>query len=487
MELHGLSISEVNAGLSTRKFSARELTDAYLSQISIRDKELHSYLFVADESAREAADKIDAKIAKGENLPPLAGIPIAVKDNILVKDLPATAATRILEPYIASYESTVVKKVREAGAVILGKTNMDEFAMGSSTENSAFGPTKNPRDTSRVPGGSSGGSASAVAGGLALAALGSDTGGSIRQPAAFTGVVGVKPTYGRVSRHGLIAMASSLDQIGSLAWSVEDAALVYEAIAGHDRYDATSATRPVEKIMPASLEGLRIGIPKEYFAEGLDSKVAGSVRGAVKTFESLGAEIKEISLPHASFALSSYYIVMFAEVSANLARFDGLRYGFSPKNPDSLLDLYKNTRDLGFGAEPKRRVIMGTYVLSHGYYDAYYLQAQKIRTLIRQDFEHAFDEVDVVIGPTTPSVAFPFGAKTKDPLSMYLEDIYTVAINLAGLPALSMPCGIIEDSGKSLPVGLQLIGEWFGEARLLGIARECEVALKEKVAKLKIV
>ena len=477
MDTLGLTIKAAREGLVNKEFSARELTARYLSAIRERDIELHSYLFVADEEAEKEASEIDRAIKEGRALGPLAGIPVAVKDNILVKDLPASAASRILEPYNAAYESTAVQRLRAAGAIILGKTNLDEFAMGSSTENSGFGPTKNPRDTARVPGGSSGGSAAAVAAGLALAALGSDTGGSIRQPAAFTGVVGLKPTYGRVSRHGLIAMASSLDQIGSLTGTVEDAAAVYQVIAGHDRYDATSVTRPVDPIAPVALAGLRIGMPKEYFAEGLDPKVADVVKQALKVFEIAGAKIKEIELPHASYALPAYYIVMPAEVSANLARLDGLRYGFRSTDSKNLLDLYKSTRDQGFGAEVKRRIMMGTYVLSHGYYDAYYLQAQKMRTLIRQDFEEAFANVDVVMGPTTPSVAFPFGAKTADPLAMYLEDMYTVAINLAGVPALSLPCGTVKENGRELPVGLQVIGSWFDEARLLGVARECEMAL----------
>ena len=474
MKLENLTIASITAGLRKKEFSAEEVVIAYLEAISKRDREIHSYLFVADAPAREAARAVDKKISAGEPLSALAGVPLALKDNILTKDLPATAGSKILEPYIASYDSTVAAKLKAAGAVILGKTNMDEFAMGSSTENSGFGPTKNPRDILRVPGGSSGGSAAAVAGDLAVAALGSDTGGSIRQPAAFTGVVGLKTTYGRVSRHGLIAMASSLDQIGPIAKTVEDAAILYQAIAGQDRYDATSAAVPVEAMREVPLAGLRIGVPREYFGAGLDPRVAKAIRASLNKFEAAGAILMDISLPHASYALPTYYIVMPAEVSANLARFDGLRYGFSASGSGNLLQLYKNTRDQGFGSEPKRRIMIGAYVLSHGYYDAYYLKAQKVRRLIRRDFENAFGGIDVIMGPTTPSVAFKFGEKSKDPLAMYLEDVYTVAVNLSGVPAISIPCGNIEEEGKQLPVGLQIIGSWFDEARLLGVAKACE-------------
>jgi len=477
MKLENLTIASITEGLRKKEFSAEEVTNAYLTAISEKDREIHSYLFVADSLARETAKAVDKEIAAGRPLRALSGIPIALKDNLLVKDLPATAGSRILEPYIASYDATVTAKLKAAGVVILGKTNLDEFAMGSSTENSGFGPTKNPRDISRVPGGSSGGSAAAVAGDLAAAALGSDTGGSIRQPAAFCGAVGLKTTYGRVSRHGLIAMASSLDQIGPITKTVDDAAVIYQAIAGYDRYDATSANIPVEPAKEISLVGLRIGVPREYFGAGLDPRVAEAVRASLKKFEAAGAVVAEISLPHASFALPTYYIIMPAEVSANLARFDGLRYGFSASGSGNILQLYKDTRDQGFGSEPKRRIMIGTYVLSHGYYDAYYVKAQKVRRLIRQDFENAFHEVDIIMGPTTPGVAFKFGAKTKDPLSMYLEDIYTVAINLSGVPAISIPCGNVEEDGKKLPVGLQIIGPWFDETKLLGAAKSCESAL----------
>ena len=480
MKLEELSIRSFAEGLRRKQFSALEVTEAYLKAIQERDGVLHSYLFVADEVARASAQKIDEALASGDLSSPLAGVPFAVKDNIAVEGLPSTAGSRILEPYIASYDAGVIRRLKSYGAVILGKTNLDEFAMGSSTENSAFGATKNPADLTRVPGGSSGGSAAAVAGNLALAAIGSDTGGSIRQPAAFCGVVGLKPTYGRVSRHGLIAMASSLDQVGPFGKCVDDAAIIYRAIAGHDRYDATSVPRDVEGDKQVSLTGIKIGVPKEYFAEGLNPDVARRVHSALGQVEAAGATLVEISLPHARYALPAYYVIMFAEVSANLARFDGLRYGFRASSP-TLHALYEETRNQGFGREVKRRIMLGTYVLSHGYYDAYYVKAQKVRRLIRHNFAEAFKKVDVIMGPTTPGVAFKFGAMFADPLSMYLEDIYTVAINLAGLPALSMPCGRIADEGKELPVGLQLIGPWFDEAKLLGIAEACESVLGFRV------
>lgn len=478
MEIESLSIVQLKEGLERKSFSAREITEHYLREIKEKDNDIQSFLFVDEEGALAAAGSADESIAKGESHGALSGIPLAVKDNILVKNLPATSASKILESYTAAYDATVVSRLKKAGAVILGKTNMDEFAMGASTENSAFRKTKNPRDWERVPGGSSGGSAAAVAGGLTPLALGSDTGGSIRQPAAFTGVVGLKPTYGRVSRHGLMAMASSLDQIGPLAKSVEDAAVLFSAIAGHDRYDATSSALPVKPMAATPLVGVKIGVPKEYFAEGLDPRIRDAVERALRQFEKEGARIKEISLPHASYALPAYYIIVPAEVSANMARYDGLRYGFHAERSKNIIDTYKNTRDQGLGTEVKRRIMVGTYVLSHGYYDAYYLKAQKARRAVRNDFINAFGEVDVIMGPTTPSIAFKIGAKMNDPVSMYLEDIYTVSVNLSGVPAISIPCGNIEEEGKKLPVGLQIIGQWFDEPRLLGIAKECENNLR---------
>lgn len=480
MDLATLSVRSVRSALARKEFTARELALRYCDEIESRDGEIKSYLRFSRDTALAAADAADRRLAAGEATAELAGVPYILKDNIVTRGERATAGSRILEPYQGAYDATVFSRLSRAGALMLGKGNMDEFAMGSSTERSAFGPTRNPHDTSRVPGGSSGGPAAAVAARLALVGIGSDTGGSIRQPAALCGVVGLKPTYGRVSRHGLIAMASSLDQIGVFGRSVEDVAEVYRTIAGVDRYDATSSDRAVQPMEPCDMKGVRIGVPKEYFAEGLDPRVRELVTSAVKKFEDAGAVVKEISLPHSRFALPTYYIVMPAEVSANLARFDGLRYGFRAPAQE-LRQLYEGTREQGFGTETKRRIMIGTYVLSHGYYDAFYLKAQKVRRLIRQDFEQAFKDVDVIMGPTTPSVAFPFGAKNNDPISMYLEDIYTVSINLAGIPALSIPCGAVDEANHRLPVGLQLIGSSFDEARLLGIADAAEKILNVRL------
>jgi aspartyl-tRNA(Asn)/glutamyl-tRNA(Gln) amidotransferase subunit A len=458
------------------------------------------------------AEDVDTKIKKGEKMDILAGIPCAIKDNICVKGIRATAGSKILDSYIAPYDATVVKKIKEAGAVILGKTNLDEFAMGSSTENSAYQPTRNPKDTQRVPGGSSGGSAAAVAGNFAVWALGSDTGGSIRQPAAFCGVVGLKPTYGRVSRHGLIAMASSLDQIGPFGKTVEDAAIVFSAIAGHDPLDATSAESAGknyedyligemgvmgERGVKGTGRGIKIGIPKEYM-EGLDNGIRKVFDEAVEKFRKLGAEILEINLPHSQYALAAYYIIMTGEVSSNLARFDGVKYGFraddkadtyADRKADlsglerNLLETYLDTRRYGLGEEVKRRIMLGTYALSAGYYDAYYKKAQKVRALIRKDFEEAFKKVDLIFSPTAPEVAFKFGEKTEDPLKMYLSDIYTVTANLAGVPAISFPIGIAntdkadkaDRADMSLPVGGQLMGKWFDEENMLNAAYTYEI------------
>lgn len=460
-----------------------ELVLACLSAIQQKNKELNAYLAVFEEALNEAK-KADEMIHGGHTLPPLFGVPLAIKDNILVEGKRCTAGSKILENYVAAYDATVIQRLKRHGAIILGKTNLDEFAMGSSTENSAFGPTKNPHDTSRVPGGSSGGSAAAVAGNLTLAALGSDTGGSIRQPASFCGIVGLKPTYGAVSRHGLIAMASSLDQIGPMTKTVEDAAILFEAIAGKDNFDSTS-TDKAESNFPeeGDFKSLRIGIPREYFISGLDSEVEKIIKFSIKKLEEVGAAVKEISLPHSEYALPTYYIVVPSEVSANLARYDGIRYGGSAVynlKPTSynLYDVYAKTRAEGFGSEVKRRIMLGTYALSAGYYDAYYLKAQKVRRLIRDDFERAFKEIDVIIGPTTPTVAFKLGERTYDPLQMYLADIYTVAVNLAGVPAISIPAGFVEKEGKKLPVGIQFIGKWFGEKKLLAVAAAAEKTLK---------
>ncbi|MBI3627451.1 MAG: Asp-tRNA(Asn)/Glu-tRNA(Gln) amidotransferase subunit GatA [Candidatus Sungbacteria bacterium] len=471
MASNQLTIQKLRRGIAEKKFSVSELARDYLKRA--KADPFHSFLLVDEDNVMSRARELEREPATDR----LFGVPIAVKDNILVRGLPATAGSKILEPYIAAYDATVTKKIKAAGALILGKTNLDEFAMGSSTENSAFGATKNPHDSSRVPGGSSGGSAAAVAGDLAVVALGSDTGGSIRQPAALTGVIGFKPTYGRVSRHGLIAMASSLDQIGTFAKTVEDARTLYQVIEGPDRYDSTSVDIAPTESQEISLAGVRLGVPREYFSAGLDRRVGEAVKKAIAKFEKEGAHIIEISLAHSTYALAAYYVVMPAEVSANLARFDGLRYGYHAEKSENLLSLYKNTRDEGFGAEVKRRVMIGTYVLSHGYYDAYYVKAQKVRRLIRDDFAAAFRAVDVIMGPTTPSIAFKFGAKGADPVSMYLEDVYTVSINLAGLPALSLSCGLVAEEGKNLPVGLQIIGNWFDEGKLFAVAGACEKVL----------
>jgi aspartyl-tRNA(Asn)/glutamyl-tRNA(Gln) amidotransferase subunit A len=457
------------------------LTERAFAVIEEKDGTIGAYLTLLKESALRDAAAIDERFKAGEKMDLLAGIPGAIKDNICIDGVRTTAGSKILDNYIAPYDATVIMKLREAGAVMLGKTNMDEFAMGSSTESSAYQQTKNPVDTERVPGGSSGGSAAAVAAGEAIWSLGSDTGGSIRQPAAFCGVVGLKPTYGRVSRHGLLAMASSLDQIGPFGMSVEDVAIVFSRIAGSDRYDATTApadnTKPFEEYLTGDMTGLSVGIPKEYFSDDLDPRVRKVSEEAIDRMKSLGATIKEISLPHSKYALPVYYILMPSEVSSNLARFDGIKYGLSINDQkesaagtSALLETYFDTRRHGFGTEVKRRVMLGTYALSSGYYDAYYQKAQKVRALIRKDFEEAYKEVDLIFSPTTPEVAFRFGAKTADPLKMYLSDIYTVTANLAGVPAISFPIGTIEEEGKQLPLGGQLQGKWFDEEALLRAA-----------------
>lgn len=474
MKLCEFTIKEAAKGLRKKEFSSLELTESCLKAIEEKDEKIHAFLDIFEDDARIQAKLADEEIKnKGENNF-LFGIPAAIKDNILISGTRTTAGSKILEYYLASYDATVIKKLRSEGAVFLGKTNLDEFAMGASTENSAFGVTKNPRDLSRVPGGSSGGSAAAVAADECIFALGSDTGGSIRQPAAFCGVVGLKPTYGRVSRHGLIALASSLDQIGPITKTVEDAKIVFEVLSGKDRYDSTTTEDIKTNNQELKIKGLKVGIPKEYFGAGLDPRIAKEVKKAIDLLENLGAEIKEINLPHSEYALAAYYIILPAEVSANLARFDGIRYGTSiavsnKAQETSLYGVYSKTRGEFLGPEVKRRIMLGTYALSAGYYDAYYLKAQKVRRLIREDFRKAFEEVDVIIGPTTPDTAFKLGEKAKDPVAMYLEDIYTVAINLAGLPALSMPCGFIEEDGAKLPVSIQIIGKWFDENIILNV------------------
>jgi len=463
VELKNLTIKEIHDSLLKKEFSAFELCKIHLEKIKKEDKKFQAFLSVSEDLAISQAKEIDEMISQGRETSILAGIPLAVKDNILVENIKCTAGSKILENYVAPYDATVIKKLKEIGAVILGKTNMDEFAMGSSTENSAFGPTCNPHDLTRVPGGSSGGSAAAVSANLSCYALGSDTGGSIRLPASFCGVVGLKPTYGAVSRYGLISMASSLDQIGPITKTVKDAKIVFETIQGKDRMDSTSVEKSKAKSQKLKIKELRIGIPKEYFIKGMDAETERIIREAIKKIEALGTKIEEISLPHTEYALATYYLVMPSEASANLARYDGIRYGYSSKETGTLLDVYLKSREEGFGPEVRRRIMLGTYALSAGYYEAYYLRAQKVRTKILEDFNKAFEMVDLILTPTSPAPAFKIGEKITNPLTMYLSDIFTVSVNLAGLPALSLPCGKTHD----LPVGLQIIGKAFEENKIL--------------------
>ena len=470
MELSSLSLTDAQASLRAKEVSPAELLRALDARIARVDPQIHGYLSRDLDAALACAEKADVSL-------PLGGLPIAIKDVINVRGEPCTAASKILQGYRANYDATVIRKLRAAGAIPFGRCNLDEFAMGSSTENSAFGHTRNPWDTTRIPGGSSGGSAAVVAADEAFAALGSDTGGSIRQPAALCGIVGLKPTYGRVSRFGLIAFASSLDQIGPFTKTVRDAGLVLNAIAGRDTQDSTSLDEPVPDhtaLLGRDLKGLRLGMPREYFIAGLDPQVDAAVRAAVRHYESLGAEIVEVSLPNTEHAVGVYYIIATAEASANLARFDGVRYGHRAADATGLLDHYGRTREEGFGPEVKRRIILGTYVLSSGYYDAFYLRAQKVRTLIRRDFSAAFEKVDAIICPTSPEVAFKAGDRSDDPLKMYLADIFTIATNLAGIPGMSIPCGFASVEGRPLPIGLQLLGKPFQEAQLLQIAHAYE-------------
>jgi len=463
--MNNLTIVQAHKGLLEKEFSALELTKFFLNKIKKQDKKISAFITVTDDLALSQAKEVDKLISKGKKVPILAGVPVAVKDNILVEGIKATCASKVLEDYIAPYDATCIKKLKELGAVILGKTNLDEFAMGSSTEHSAFFSTKNPHDLTRVPGGSSGGSAAAVAADLCCYALGSDTGGSIRQPASFCGVNGLKPTYGTVSRYGLIAFASSLDQIGPITKTAQDAEIVFDAISGKDELDSTSVESKVTNYK-LQITNLKIGIPKEYFIKGIDPEVEKIVKQAIKKIEEMGAKIEEISLPHTEYALPIYYIIMPSEASANLARYDGIKYGLSKSNKD-LLGVYLKSRADGFGDEVKRRIMLGTYALSAGYYDAYYLKAQKVRTLIRHDFDKAFKKVDAIFTPTSPFPAFKLGEKIKDPVSMYLSDIFTASVNLVGLPAVSVPVGSV---GK-LPVGLQIIGKPFEENKILEISK----------------
>ncbi|MDV3351092.1 Asp-tRNA(Asn)/Glu-tRNA(Gln) amidotransferase subunit GatA [Leptothoe sp. LEGE 181152] len=468
-------IRKLQRQLTQKERTAVEITQAYLDRLQALEPKLHSFLAVTADKALAQAQQVDSEIAAGEALRPLAGIPIALKDNLCTKGIRTTCASKILEGFIPPYESTVTQRLADAGAIFLGKTNMDEFAMGSSTENSAYQLTANPWDTTRVPGGSSGGSAAAVAADQAPISLGSDTGGSIRQPAAYCGVVGMKPTYGLVSRYGLVAFASSLDQIGPFSRTVEDAAILLGAIAGHDTKDSTSLNVKIPDYtqhLKTDLKGKRIGLIKETFGEGLDGDVAQAMEAAIEQMKDLGAKIVEISCPNFKYGLPTYYIIAPSEASSNLARYDGVRYGQRAET-DNLLSMYKQTRAEGFGAEVKRRIMIGTYALSAGYYDAYYLQAQKVRTLIKQDFEAAFKDVDVLLTPTVPSTAFKAGDKVNDPLSMYLSDLMTITVNLAGLPGISLPCGF-DESG--LPIGMQLIGNALREDTLFEVASAYEQA-----------
>ncbi len=489
MNIRDLSVKEYGEGLRKKEFSAEEGVNEFLGAIKKEDKEIHTFLSVFEEEALAKARAVDVRFARGENLHPLAGVPIAVKDNILIHGARATAASRILENYVSTYDASVIRKLKDADAVFLGKTNLDEFAMGASTENSAFGATKNPHDVSRVPGGSSGGSAASVAAKFSPLALGSDTGGSIRQPAAFCGVTGFKPSYGAVSRFGLISMTSSMDQIGPLAHSAEDAALLFDAIEGKDRFDTTSVGIPGDVYSEEHVRKLKIGIPKEYFlpaqagGEGVEKQVCDEVTRSVGILKENGFAVKEVSLPLTKYALSAYYIIVPAEVSANLARFDGIRYpkelkkGFE-KSFSDLLEKYQKARGYGFGDEAKRRILLGTFVLSAGYYDAYYKKAEKVRELITREFESVWGDVDVLVAPTTPTVAFKLGEKTEDPLEMYMSDILTSPANLAGLPALSMPVKKYEVGSKELPVGLQIIGKQFRDREVLALGMFYEKYLR---------
>jgi aspartyl-tRNA(Asn)/glutamyl-tRNA(Gln) amidotransferase subunit A len=473
--LNQLSLVETAAKLTAREISSREVTQACLDQIERVDPRLHAFLSVNPADALAQADAADRRRRQDTGpLPPLLGVPVAVKDLIAVKDQPLTCASKILGNYVSPYDATVIAKLKAAGAVVFGRLNMDEFAMGSSTENSAFGVTRNPWDPSRIPGGSSGGAAVAVAAHECIASLGSDTGGSVRQPASLCGCVGLKPSYGRVSRYGLVAFASSLDQIGPLTKTVPDAALVLEAISGHDDRDSTSVAQAVPHYAAAlngSIKGLKIGLPKEYFVAGTDPEVQQAVQAALRHLAGLGAEIVDVSLPHTAYAIATYYIVATAEASANLARFDGIRYGARVPGADPV-EMYRLTRGAGFGPEVKRRILLGTYVLSSGYYDAYYLRAQKVRTLIRHDFLDAFQKVDVIVTPTMPTAAFKIGEKVDDPLQMYLSDIFTISCNLTGFCGLSVPCGFTQN--PPLPIGLQVLGKPFDETAILRVAHAYE-------------
>ncbi len=470
------TLDELRSGIASGSVKAVDVAASYYDRIAALNSQLNIYLSLTKERALAQAERIDALAAKGDPLPPLAGIPVGIKDVLVMRGAPATAGSRILQGYQPPYDATVVSRLEAAGAVLLGKLNCDEFAMGSSNENSAYGPVRNPVDPERVPGGSSGGSAAAVAANLAVATLGSDTGGSIRQPASFCGVVGVLPTYGRVSRYGLIAFASSLDRVGPLAGNVRDAATLLGILAGHDPKDATSSPAPVQDYAAESdkpAEGLRIGVPAEYFAEGLDSEVRAAIEKGIDALKAAGCTVKPVSLPTTRYAIPTYYLVATAEASANLARFDGVRYGYRSPSSATLSDMYSHSRDEGFGAEVKRRILLGTYALSAGYYDAYYLKAQKVRRLLAEEFLRAFAEVDAIVTPTSPVPAFKLGEKTGDPLAMYLADIYTVTASLAGICGVTVPCG---STSAGLPVGMQVLARHLDESTAFRVARAVEAA-----------
>jgi aspartyl-tRNA(Asn)/glutamyl-tRNA(Gln) amidotransferase subunit A len=476
MDINLLTIDATRTAIQERQTTATAIAEAFFKKIEADDRDINGYLTISRDRALAQAQKIDAIADKGDELPRLAGLPLAVKDVISTKGIRTTAGSKILENFIAPYDATVVQKLEAAGAMILGKTNCDEFAMGSSNENSAYGPVRNPRDRSRVPGGSSGGSAAVIAADTAVASLGSDTGGSIRQPASFCGVVGLMPTYGRVSRYGLLAFASSLDHIGPFAKDVKDAAIMLEVIAGRDPMDSTSAEVPVPKYsdeVGKPVRGMKIGVAKEYFADGLDPEVKSAVEASIQNLAKAGAEIVEVSLPHTKYAIPTYYLVATAEASSNLARYDAVRYSHRSPEAKTLSEMYRKSRDEGFGAEVKRRIILGTYALSAGYYDAYYLKAQKVRTLLSQDFDEAFAKVDAIVTPTTPTPAFKLGEKTDDPLAMYLADIYTVTADLVGIPGISVPCG---NSKEGLPIGLQVFARHFQEGTMIRVAHAVEHA-----------
>lgn len=474
MDLKSLTIDAARSAVQERKTTAFALAEAHYARIKQEDGQIGAFLTLSKERALEQADRIDRMAAEGKTLPPLGGVPVAIKDVMSTRGVRTTAGSKTLAHYIPPYDCTAVARLEAAGAVVLGKTNCDEFAMGSSNENSAYHPVRNPSDLSRVPGGSSGGSAAAVAADMAVVALGSDTGGSIRQPASFCGVVGLMPTYGRVSRYGLIAFASSLDHVGPLAKTVKDAAIVLRTIAGRDPMDSTSADVPVPDYVAEvdkPVGGMRLGVAKEYFGEGLDEEVRQAVEAAIEQLKGLGCEIVPVSLPHTPYAIPTYYLIATAEASSNLARYDGVRYSHRARGVKSLSEMYRRSRDEGFGAEVKRRIMLGTYALSAGYYDAYYLKAQKVRTLLTRDFDEAFRKVDAIVTPTSPTAAFRLGEKSNDPLAMYLADIYTVTADLAGIPGISLPCG---ETKEKLPIGLQILGKHFDEATILRVAHAYE-------------